>query len=127
MASVTAVAPPATDPAYRKQLDEAKPSAVASGTAALERADSAGTAAAQAAGPPLPPSSPGSSRRLCVILHGKRADQPDVRQVRQSCGVRPTGAIPCTVCQHWCRRGLWPLVSLRFVSGHPVRHWQRKP
>ncbi|KXZ46219.1 hypothetical protein GPECTOR_46g288 [Gonium pectorale] len=66
MSSATAVAPPATDPQYRKPLEPAGPPP--------GRAASASIADVGAGAPAV-----GARRRVSVILHGKRADEVDVR------------------------------------------------
>ncbi|KAG2495532.1 hypothetical protein HYH03_006475 [Edaphochlamys debaryana] len=72
MASATAVGPPATDPDYRKPLEPAGPAAGPSGV--LGRATSAAQPSDE-----LQPKPAHGSRRVSVILHGKRADESDVR------------------------------------------------
>ncbi|GLC61166.1 hypothetical protein PLESTB_001725400 [Pleodorina starrii] len=72
MASPVAVAPPATDPGYRAPLEPAGPllrSASASAAPPDVSYAAAGPGGAAAA----------TGRRVSVILHGKRADETDVR------------------------------------------------
>ncbi|EFJ41900.1 hypothetical protein VOLCADRAFT_98149 [Volvox carteri f. nagariensis] len=86
MISATAVGPPATDPNYRRSLEPAgapcgarSASASASTTALDTTATAPAAAAAAAAHAGEGGVSSDSLRRLSVILHGKRADEADVR------------------------------------------------